>query len=289
MKKLYSFFLVLCASILLAQVNRFFYDYTYKLDSLHRENSESEMMVLDVSGNNSRFASYPKMVFDSTISATVKKSVMSGNTNFDFSGLKAGKVLWEVTKNIPEKTTLYIPISAERYALENSGKLDWKILPDKSEIEGFTVQKATIDLGGRQWIAWFASDIQIQDGPYRFCGLPGLILKLEDTKGDHVFTFKGNKKMAEVNNSDDLGKANRSRAIKVNEKKFNEQWIAYKKDPAKSFRQRNSGGNTGAGFVVVGSFNGKSMNAPEMIKKIEEEAQAKLAKENNFIELNLYR
>ena len=43
--------------------------------------------------------------------------------------------------------------------------------------------------GGRIWTAWFAPEIKTSDGPYKFLGLPGLILKLEDDKGDYRFSF----------------------------------------------------------------------------------------------------
>lgn len=46
-----------------------------------------------------------------------------------------------------------------------------------------------MNFGGRIWTAWFAPEIKIADGPYKFSGLPGLILKLEDDKGDYRFSF----------------------------------------------------------------------------------------------------
>lgn len=43
------------------------------------------------------------------------------------------------------------------------------------------------NFGGRRWEAWFTPDIPYSDGPYKFCGLPGLILKIIDTKGHYKF------------------------------------------------------------------------------------------------------
>src|SRR5690606_38747581 len=48
-----------------------------------------------------------------------------------------------------------------------------------------------VDFGGRCWVAWFVPDIPIADGPYKFCGLPGLILNMEDTTGSWRFAFVG--------------------------------------------------------------------------------------------------
>lgn len=40
---------------------------------------------------------------------------------------------------------------------------------------------------GREWTAWFTSEISIPDGPYKFYGLPGLILKISDKTNTHSF------------------------------------------------------------------------------------------------------
>lgn len=286
MRQYLSFVLILLTfSVALAQNNRFFYEYKYKLDSLHRDSIKTEMMVLDVSKDGSFFQSQVKLVSDSITTEIFKKAKQTGSYNIDFTSVKFPKVNLDVVKSYPGfTTTVYLPIDSELFALTTE-KLNWKIWPDKSEIEEVKVQKATTDFGGRHWIAWFANDIQIQDGPYRFSGLPGLILKIEDTKGDHSFIFKGNRKRYDENLN--LPPKPFSRAIAVSDKKFNEQWNAYKKDPAAGLRKAKSGGN--GTIVAVATFGGKSMDSPEMIKQTEKEAKERFAKENNPIELTLYK
>jgi len=51
-------------------------------------------------------------------------------------------------------------------------------------------QKAIIDYGGRHWVAWFSPDIPIINGPYKFTGLPGLIIRIGDTKDQFSFLIK---------------------------------------------------------------------------------------------------
>ena len=63
----------------------------------------------------------------------------------------------------------------------------WELMDEFSEILDYKVQKASTHYGGRDWIAWFSSELPYNDGPYKFCGLPGLILKLHDTKEHYVF------------------------------------------------------------------------------------------------------
>ena len=67
----------------------------------------------------------------------------------------------------------------------------WQILSESKEILGYKCQKAQGEFCGRKYIAWFTSDIPHSDGPWKFCGLPGLILAVQDTDGYFVFTCIG--------------------------------------------------------------------------------------------------
>jgi len=46
---------------------------------------------------------------------------------------------------------------------------------------------ATANYKGRDYIAWFATDIPISIGPWEYTGLPGLILIIHDTKNQISF------------------------------------------------------------------------------------------------------
>lgn len=63
-------------------------------------------------------------------------------------------------------------------------EFDWTITHETENIMGYECVKATADWRGRKWFAWF-SDIPVNGGPWKFQGLPGLILKVEDSEGDH--------------------------------------------------------------------------------------------------------
>lgn len=65
----------------------------------------------------------------------------------------------------------------------------WQIHGDTVTISGMLCQKATIDWGGRHWVAWFTSEIPINNGPYKFQGLPGLIVSIADDRGFFAFSF----------------------------------------------------------------------------------------------------
>ena len=64
----------------------------------------------------------------------------------------------------------------------------WNIETDTLTILGYLCQKASTTFRGRTYEAWFTSDIPVNDGPWKFYGLPGLILKVNDT--ENIFSFE---------------------------------------------------------------------------------------------------
>ena len=268
------------------QKNQFIYEYKFKMDSLNRNKSESELMILETSKEGSKFYSHVQFVYDSTITATFKKADMTKQNHFDFTGLKSSKIKFTVSKKYPTYNTLLRTfIGSIRLTIENDKKLDWKIESSKDKILGYNVQKATTYFQGRKWIAWFTNEIPIQDGPYRFFGLPGLILKIEDTKGDHTFTIVGTRNQDEKTDQN-LNIDKTSKDILVSEEKFNNLWQDYKKDPAKEFRQDNSFNSNVSTSIT---FNGKTYSNDEMAREIDKKVKENLKTENNFIELKMFK
>lgn len=72
---------------------------------------------------------------------------------------------------------------------------DWDIRADTATIAGLMSQKASCTLDGRDWTAWFSTEIPISDGPHKFSGLPGLIVKIESEDGDYSYQIRSIKKM----------------------------------------------------------------------------------------------
>lgn len=60
---------------------------------------------------------------------------------------------------------------------------------EKQKIGDLDCQKAEVDYGGRHWTAWFLESVNLQEGPYVFCGLPGLIVKITDSRSDYNFSL----------------------------------------------------------------------------------------------------
>lgn len=76
--------------------------------------------------------------------------------------------------------------------IENLAELNkWILLPETKKIADYICHKAQMRFRGRNYIAWYTKEIPISDGPYKFAGLPGLVLELYDDKENFVFTLSG--------------------------------------------------------------------------------------------------
>ncbi len=83
--------------------------------------------------------------------------------------------------------------------------INWKITNQKSIIQGLKCVLATAKFRGRNYKAWFTTSIPLPIGPWKFGGLPGLIVELRDDKQEVLIQIKSiesnNNKIAKLNMS----------------------------------------------------------------------------------------
>ncbi|MDE5685756.1 MAG: GLPGLI family protein [Paramuribaculum sp.] len=98
-----------------------------------------------------------------------------------------------VTKNLSDnKLKYYDVVGLSNYSYEETpGQLQWTIGDVSKEILGYECIAAETDYHGRHWTVWFAPEIPIQNGPWKFDGLPGLILEAECDGGLYRFIATG--------------------------------------------------------------------------------------------------
>ena len=66
--------------------------------------------------------------------------------------------------------------------------MKWQLEDERKTICGYQCQKATCHWRGRDFVAWFTTRIPIKSGPWKFGGLPGLIMKVYDSR--RVYTWE---------------------------------------------------------------------------------------------------
>ena len=141
---------------------------------------------------------------------------------------RSGRYSSWIYKNYPEgkvTETAYFDMEDWHYE-EDWEKPEWEISDESKEIMGYQCFKATTDYRGRRWTAWFTPEIPIQDGPWKLCGLPGLILEAKDNHSEYHFIANGLKQ----NGVPDVGflcyKEKRG-VRKVTRDKFFNSWWRY--------------------------------------------------------------
>ncbi|WP_213276997.1 GLPGLI family protein [Chryseobacterium indologenes] len=213
------------------EANRFFYELTYKKNK-DSSTYEKILTILDITGDKSIYRDYLSVSQDSLINDILQKSKQSGN-NPDLSKmLKIPVFSYKVIKKNPSKEIyFYDKILNDKFYYSEEAKLNWKIKTETSTINEYPVQKATAEFNGRKWTAWFSKTIPFQDGPYKFYGLPGLIVKIEDEKKEFSWILAGNKKITnyeENSFSDKLGSKN---IIEVDKRKFLTMFKDFQENP----------------------------------------------------------
>lgn len=66
----------------------------------------------------------------------------------------------------------------EFYVKDSLHPMKWKFTKEKKEILGYKCKSATTTFRGRNYVAFYTEKIPISEGPFKFGGLPGLILEI---------------------------------------------------------------------------------------------------------------
>jgi len=277
MKKILLHLFLFLGILTFAQNKRFIYEYKFIPDSTNVEDMKTEMMFLDTSKDGSKYYSYTVFNSDSLMKVDLEKQLAATGSINVRSDMQKGSVRYSVTKTYPDyKTNLHRRLSMDAYSISDDRKINWKISSEKEKIGEWSAQKAEADFAGRHWMAWFSTEIPIQDGPYKFHGLPGLIVKIEDKTGSHKLELRGIK-----NIQGDLNiNVFEAKEIAINSKQFQKVIKEYENDPTKGIKQMQMGGAT----IVM---TGKDGTTSKIAKEQEDRLKNQIKKDNNRIELDI--
>lgn len=167
----------------------FAYLLTAKFDI--RTNSKSEeLFLLQIADNRAFFASNVSLKGDSvmansgttthnsdgSITLGWKKGVVIPKTGFNFTIIQAN-----------ENVQYFNSVGMSLLTYKEPIIKNWKLVDETKVINTINCKKAEVTFKGRNWIAWYSPEVPLPYGPYKFSGLPGLIIKVTDDKGDYDF------------------------------------------------------------------------------------------------------
>lgn len=285
MKNILSILLLLLTFFANAQItaNRFFYELKYK-PGKDMDERKTTMAILDILKEKSIYQDYLMVSQDSILKIEVEQMMKSGQFKDLSKSIKEPNFSYKVTKTYPNMDIKYTEqILQDKISYDDKTKFDWKISSEQEKIGSYNTQKATTSFGGREWTAWFTTDIPFQEGPYKFHGLPGLIVKIEDESKDYSWELKANKKIPnyeEESYAEKLQKqftGSKGNVLTVSREKFNQLYDAYKKDPFGSMRAQMAQIPSDAKMP-----DGTSIS--QMLKEQEAKLKERLNENNNPIE-----
>ena len=246
-----------------SQTHRFFYTVNFKIDSLSNEYVK-DLVVLDVDKDETKFYSNDFLTNDSI-------RIETGEYEFSYPKFKSSLK----RKTGTGENTSYITLSPLYYSLKTNDIQHWKISDETKNIGNFKAQKATANFGGRHWEAWFSTELPFSEGPYKFRGLPGLILELKDSNENYLFSFVGNKNLAKkIDTTFFLENMNKEKPLLITDQQKKKLQVDYFINPMKDFD----------GDLIVEDKNGNKvkMNPRELTIR----TQDHLRKNNNPIEID---
>jgi GLPGLI family protein len=153
-----------------------------------------DRQVLQIGTNTSKYFSKVLFKNDSINTILTKK-----NTTY-YHGIPKGAAVYEVIRNRKAKTMTVTHRSDDvvfRYT-EAIPNLSWEIHKENKKILHYTCQRATAKFRGREYEAWFTPEIPLREGPYKFGGLPGLILEIADSQKHYVYSCIAIKKPKDI-------------------------------------------------------------------------------------------
>ncbi len=259
-------------SFLNAQVSRFVYEVEMRPNAQAPDEVKREEAFLDITDQKSVFQSANSLKRDSIMQR------MRETRNFDRSamGELSSVINYQVEKDLLAQSIGYKErIGRDQYEYIEDREMVWSIQPETQKIGDYTAQKAITKFGGRDWTAWFTSDVPLQDGPYKFSGLPGLIIKVEDASGSYSFDLKETKNIAKISSSQP--NPMRGTVVKVKRADFVKQKNRFLKDPVAFMSSASNSGR--------GGFRGGARSIdPQRQRAMQERFKEELLNETNPIE-----
>lgn len=276
LKKLIFIGLLCVTTLSFSQVTRFVYQASIQPDSTDTASRKIESVYLDTNGKESYFYAENRVKRDSLIQR------MRATRSFDRSSMEnfRSNVEYIIQKKYASGEIIFKDrIGRDQYTYTETQPMTWKILPETINIGEYKTQKAETSYGGRKWTAWFTMDLPYQDGPYKFSGLPGLIVKLQDAKGDYEFDLQQVKKIPDFSELTERGQY-----ISITRLKFLELQTKFQRDPEAVFAA-SSGGRFGGNARTGAGGADSRPNTPANMQQMREQMVKRIKSNNNPIEL----
>jgi GLPGLI family protein len=164
------------------------YKFSHVLDTNNRAHSYTENMVLFVGKASGSYKSYDAQLQNELYRKQLQEQVSAGgNFRLDRNITGSGTEYYQFTNS---RKLVRKEVLMDAYIIDDAlPAINWHISSNTANFDELHCQKATCHFKGRDYIAWFCSDLPVRVGPWKLNGLPGVIVEAYDTKKEVVFKF----------------------------------------------------------------------------------------------------
>ncbi len=203
--------------------NNIYYKVKFSADSKSTSKRET-ICLLQVGNNISKFFDNNQLRYDSIVQKYNDKEYLGAR---EAEELLKVRVVWSnvILKNYDSLTVQDRFKNLYQYD-KIKPHFNWKLEAGSKKILNYDCKQATLEYAGRIYTAWYTKDIPINNGPYKFEGLPGLILEMYDSKNDFNFEAVG------INNKSlPIYIRNDEKIFLVSKEKFRSIEVSYYENP----------------------------------------------------------
>lgn len=156
------------------------YEFTHIIDTTQRDNPIKQNYILYVGKGLSKYSDM--------FNAMAEEGKPVSHASVDASGNPERTIRMGFDRPLYKRTDInkfYMetPQPQKVFEVEDTlPKFNWNMTKDVRTIKGYMCQKAIVSWKGRDYNVWFCSKLPYNNGPWKFSGLPGLILEIEDKK-----------------------------------------------------------------------------------------------------------
>lgn len=208
-----------------------FYKYTYINDKETLKKNEA-LTLLSIGKDYNKFYDYNRFLYERALD-----SINKSKTNYTINDVN---YLFKFRRKVKFKPIIFGQFfdGEFQFVFQNNihtnkfqynygkYKLDWKLNSNTKKIGNYYCKEAILNYAGRKWIAYYTEDIPLNDGPFLFNGLPGLILEIFDDKKEHYFVAEA---IDNIPNSIYIHKERK--IIKTSRKEFYKAEMNFHKNP----------------------------------------------------------
>ncbi len=261
-----------------AALGRIHYEFVHVNDTLERDKVHREEFVLYLGQGAHLYGSYASQRMQQQVRKQMEDPAFDGNLT-----LRGGRSTAEsYYTNLSSRQFMQLySLAGQQYIVEDAyPEIGWEIGEETREIGGYLAQQATGHFAGRDYTAWFTTELPFAGGPWKLLGLPGLVLEAYDSRREVEFRYAGFEKPEVGETLLQLPE----NAVETDKKSLDKLIEAYKKNPQAAMSAR-SRGSSGGGSMFGGSNSDLDASRIKSIN-VFRDSETTSPTTNNPLELN---